>query len=697
MLDSLFSPKSVAVIGAAREEGKVGHDILDNLILSDYAGGLYPVNPKAEEIHGIRCYPSIADVPADVDLAIIVIPAKLVPGSIEECGKKGVKIAVVISAGFKEVGGEGVRLEKSLIEAARKYGLRVVGPNCLGVINTGSRLNASFAKDMPLAGNIALVSQSGALCTAILDWAKAEEVGFSKFISLGNKADVSENEVLEIMRDDDETSVIALYLEAVKDGSSFVESAKSVSAKKPLLVLKAGRTEAGARAVSSHTGSLAGSDRAYSAALRQAHALQVDSMEELFDLPVAFAYQPLPKNNRVAIITNAGGPGIIASDACEKLAIRLASLGDETLVKLRENLPGASNIYNPVDVLGDATASRYELALRAVLEDEAVGGVMVLLTPQAMTEIEETARTIVETVKGSDKTVMACFMGEADIASGIKILREGRIPNSNFPEKAAKVFSEMVKYATEKKVSIEPAPTFDVNSTDVSTLFEECSRIGRMNVGDLDALRVVGDYGLRIPETVLVKSPQEAVEVAHKIGFPVVLKIVSPQIIHKTDIGGVKLGLEDEDSVTRGFDQIMTNVRRYAPHASIWGISVQEQFPQGRETIIGISRDPQFGPLIMFGLGGIFVEALKDVSFRIMPITPFDAKQMVLEIQSYPLLRGVRGQPSADFAAIENSILRVAQLVKDFPEIVELDINPLIVYEAGKGAIAADARLTLEV
>jgi acetyl coenzyme A synthetase (ADP forming)-like protein len=695
MLESFFEPQSVAIVGASRDPEKLGYAVLANLKDGGYTGDLYPVNPKAEEILGLRAYPSVLEIPDAVDLAVIVIPYKFVPAVLEQCGQKDIAAVVVISAGFREAGREGLERERELIEIADKYDMRLIGPNCLGVIDTGTPLNASFAAGMPPGGPIAFMSQSGALGTAVLDIAMAGRIGFSKFVSLGNKADVSEIDLLEAWGADPDSRVILIYVEGVPDGQKFIQVARKVTRHKPVVAIKSGVTASGSRAVSSHTGSLAGSEAAYKAAFRQAGVIRATSMERIFDYARAFAYQPLMKGDRIGIVTNAGGPGILATDALEHAGLEIPRLSRETTAALSDYLPGAASAANPVDVLGDALADRYEYAVRHVLDDPNVDGLIVIVTPQAMTEIEETARAVGRMAQQADKPVLACFMGEARIDAGVDVLWQHSVPNYPFPERAAAALAAMSEYRRERDRPLPEAEPCVSCPPRVRELFDQVRAEGRVSIGDAEAWTVLESYGFTVPQSRLAKNPDEAIEIAEEIGYPVVMKIASPDILHKTDVGGVRLNLRSPDDVRDSFDLMVYRAGRYVPDAQIWGCQVQQMVSGGREILLGMSRDPQFGPLVAFGLGGIYVEALKDVAFRVAPFSRQEADEMIREIRSYPLLEGVRGEQPADHEAMVDALLRVSQLVTDFPEIVELDINPLMVFEEGRGAMAIDMRLVL--
>lgn len=700
-LRPVLEPQSVAVIGASRQPGSVGYAVLQNLLMGRFTGVVYPVNPNARSICGVRAYPSVLDIPDTVDLAVIIVRAPIVPQVLEQCGQKGVKGAIVISAGFKETGEEGAKLEAQVKTIAQQNGIALVGPNCLGVLNTDPaiRLNASFAQDMPQSGNIAFVSQSGALCTAVLDYAKGQGIGFSKVVSLGNKADINENDFLIYLWNDPQTQVILLYLEDLVDGRSFLRLAREITGeganRKPILALKAGRTPAGARAVASHTGSLAGSDEVYEALFTQAGVLRVDTVEDLFDHAIAFANQPLPQGRRVCIITNAGGPGIMATDACVRYGLELARLSDGTIQRLREKLPPHASPQNPVDLIGDAQHDRYEAALNAVLDDEHIDGIIVLLTPQAMTDIEEIARTIVKAAQRKEKPIFASFMGIVDVSAGVQILKENGVPCYTFPEDAARSLSAMAKYVAWITRPRTEVRTFPVWTERARILLSRATPTEHGFIAEDVALQVLEAYGFPTLPWSVAHDPEEAVAAAHKIGFPVALKIISPDIVHKFDVGGVQLNLQSDGDVRHAFHRIMQSVKEHHPDARLDGVLVQQMAEKGREVILGMKRDPQFGPILMFGLGGIYVEILKDVTFRIAPIRELGAYRMIEEIKTHRLLEGVRGEPPADIDAIAECLERLSQLAMEQDTIDELDINPLIVYPKGKGAFVADVRIAV--
>ncbi|MCD4703844.1 MAG: acetate--CoA ligase [Methanosarcinaceae archaeon] len=693
MLEKIFDPDSVAVIGASRTIGKVGRAVLDNLI-NDYKGEIYPINPVADDILGLRCYPSILEVPQKVDLAVIVVPARFVPDMIDECGRAGVGNVVVISAGFKESGIEGARLERRCAEIAGEYGMRLVGPNCLGIIDPHSGLNASFAASMAKAGNIALMSQSGAICTATLDWADANGIGFSRFVSLGNKVDLSENDFLLDFEGDDKTSVIAAYLEGVKDGPRFMEIARQVSHTKPIIVVKSGRTAVGSRAVSSHTGTLAGSDEAYTAAFLQSGVIRADSIEDMLDYIRAFSNQPIPHGRRIAILTNAGGLGILTADACDMEGLSLASFDESTIQRLRDRLPPAANMYNPVDVLGDATAEMYGYALDVILEDPNVDGVILLTSPQAMTDVKSIADVVVGRSGYLDKPVLCSFVGGCRVREGIRILVDGQVPNYSFPERAVASMRALCNYNDIRNQTYPGSERFDVDERKASSLVKDAVVSSRRVLG-LESIDILRSYGIPTVETATARTLKEAVDECEAMGYPVVMKILSPDISHKTDVGGVRLDLKNAGDVERAYHTMMSDVRRYMPDAMVTGVQVQKMLSGGREVIIGMNRDVQFGPLMMFGLGGTYVEILKDVSFAVAPLSRSDAKNMIQSIHTYPLLTGVRGEGSYDIDSIVDVVCRISQMVTDMPHILEFEINPLMVLPEGMGCVAMDLRLTL--
>ncbi len=701
-LDAIFSPQSVAVLGASTIPGKVGHDIFENILKGGYTGTLYPVNPKAKSIQCIRSYPTLLDIPDEVDLAMIILPPPIALSAVEDCVKKGVKGIVIVSAGFREVGGEGLAIENRIVSICREAGIRLVGPNCLGVINPQKeiRLNASFSARMPNEGNISFISQSGALCTAVLDFAADRGFGFSKFISIGNKADVDELDLLRYLHEDLHTEVIMIYMEELKrGGQDFINTVIDITSgdrPTPILVIKSGRTVAGAQAAASHTGSIAGTEAVYDAIFDEAGILRVDSVNELFDYATAFAAKKIPSGNQIAIVTNAGGPGIVATDVTVTSGLELAKFDEETVEVLASHLPPTANIHNPVDVIGDAAQDRYENALEAVIKDENVHGALVILTPQSMTNAIGTAEAIVRISKRTPKPIVCSFMGIVDVSAGVKHLQENQIPVYRFPESAAKALGKL--YSARRWLDRQRIAQFvlEHDQQQAADIIRQCLAKGQTYLGEIDGTSLLKCYGFNVLPMELAKSEDEAVAVSEKIGYPVVLKIVSPQIIHKSEAGGVIIGPKTAKSVRAGYAKIIANAKNYDPSARIEGVLVQKLAAPGNEVILGMNRYPGFGPLIMFGLGGIFVELFKDVVFRLAPVGRNTARRMVRSIKSYPLLNGFRGKPKADHEIIHKLIVSLSDLVMNHPEIKELDINPLLVYKEGDGAMVADVRIILD-
>jgi acetyltransferase len=695
-LDALFRPESVVVVGASRKREKVGYGVFANLVQAGFKGDIRGVNPGGGEILGKPVHPSIADIPGKVDLGVFVVPPSSVIEGIPLLAAKGMRAAIVISAGFKETGGNGIALERALRDAAGKASIRMLGPNCLGLINTHAGLNASFSAGTPPSGAISFFSQSGALCTAILDWAIGENVGFSKFVSLGNKADISESDIMEYLANDPDTRVILGYVESIDDGMRFLRVSRDVTARKPVILVKAGATAAGARAASSHTGSLAGSDRAYSAAFRQGGILRAETVEDLFDFALGFALQPMPRGDRLLILTNAGGPGILAADTAEKIGVRLADVSPELRGRLAGKLPSTASLGNPVDIIGDAQADRYRDALTEISADPSVDAVLVLLTPQAMTEPLESAHAAIHALAGSGKTAFASFLGEASVRDARKALSAGGIPQYPVPERAVRSLHAMIRYRRIRggapQAGAEPA---GMRKSFARAALDAALAKGRKTLGEEESREILAAYGFWFPRHFLAQTSEEAVKAFEELRRPVAMKIVSPDILHKTDVGGVRLNLSDPESVAGAFVEITSAARRMVPDAWIEGVSVQEMVSGGRELILGMSRDPQFGPLLMFGLGGIYVEVLKDVSFRLAPLAREEAVEMVREIRAYPLLSSFRGSAPADEGGIVDALLRISRLSMDFPEIQELDINPVMVMPKGRGVRAIDCRMTI--
>lgn len=693
--DSFFEPKTLAVVGASSHPDKVGYSVLANIIKSGYEGEIWPVNPKAVTIQDIECYNTVKDLPSAPDLAVLIVPARFVPDTVSDLVSMGVPSSVIISAGFKETGIDGRRLEHDTVERARQGGMRLLGPNCLGIMNTALPLNASFARKMPPKGTIGVISQSGAICTSLIDWARDQSVGFSKLVSLGNSADLVESDFLEAMASDPETSVISMYLEGVSDGKRFFDSIRRASRDKPVVMLKAGITQAGAQAASSHTGALAGSESAYEALCNQASVLRAGSVEELVELSCSFATQPIPKGPRVAIVTNAGGPGIIASDSCEDAGLVLAQISNKTVNRLRKYLPAAASTHNPVDILGDADALLYAIAVEALLDDPGVDAVVVILTPQAMTEIYRTADEVIRIARHATKTVLCSFMGAGSVDAPVNRLQKAGIPNIPYPDRAMMALGRMFERQIDLQRPVSRARSFDTDAQAVDALFARYDEKGEVQVEADDCRDVLEAYGIPFAPYRFASDLATAKREASQMGYPVVMKIVSPQILHKTDVGGVVLNIRSSRELTEKYDEMMGNIRRLMPGAEIFGVGIQKMVPQGHELILGIVKDPQFGPMVMVGLGGIYVEAFKDVVFRLAPVTVGESARMLRELQAFRLLEGVRGEPPADVDAVEEVLQRVSRLALDHPQLGEMDINPLMVYNSGDGCTCVDVRITL--
>ncbi len=696
-LHAFFAPRSVAVIGASNRADSVGRAVFANVLLHGYGGVVYPVNPKAPSILAVKAYPSVLEIPEPVDLALIVVPSEAVPQVLEQCGEKGIQGAVIISAGFKELGGEGAIREQAVVEAAQKFDVALLGPNCLGIINADPQvsLNASFSRRMPLPGNIALISQSGAIGVAALEYAHAERIGLSKFVSVGNKADVNENDLLAYLKDDPHTDVILLYLEDLTDPKGFIHLARAISEHKPLLAIKAGRTEEGAKAASSHTGALAGSDEAYDSLFAQSGVLRVESLEELFGYAMAFATQPLPNGNRVAIVTNAGGPGIMTIDACVRHGLALASFQRATHTKLAEALPPAANVSNPVDMLGDAGADRYALALDGVLGDEGVDGAIVISTPQIMTDIPAIAATIARVAPKYEKPVLVSLISTGEMMErALTTLAATHVPHYRFPTDAARALAVMARYASWIHRPPAEVRTFgDVDRERVRRALERARHEGRTFLPEPEAYEILRAYRFPVLPFRWAHDEGEAVQAAQEIGYPVVMKIVSPDIPHKVDVGGIRLNLGNERDVRRAYREVCAAVQAAVPAARQQGVLVQQMIRGGKETILGMKRDPHFGPLLLFGLGGTYVEVLRDVTVRVAPITELDAYQMFQQLKGFKILSGYRGEPASDLETIRECLERLSQLALDFPAVHELDINPLVVFHEGNGAAVIDARI----
>ncbi|QKQ98711.1 CoA-binding protein [Candidatus Nanohaloarchaea archaeon] len=677
-LDKLFKPEDIAVVGASRHEGKTGHEIFDNLA-HGFEGEIYPVNPKADKVEGKKAFD---EIPEGTDLAVIAVPSKIVADVMQDAASKGVEAAIIVSAGFSETGNE--QREQEVLDIANENDIALLGPNVLGLINTENSMNASFASKMPEEGDISFMSQSGAFCTAILDYSKAEHIGFRHFVSLGNKAQLNEVDLLKKWREDDTESIIA-YTEGIDNGREFMNEAEKTSREKPIVMIKSGRTDKGGSAASSHTGSIAGSYQAYQAAFRKAGIIEAESNRELLDFGRAFSYQKPPEGKRIAIVTNAGGPGVITTDEISQRGMELAEFSEETKAGLEEVMPDESTLHNPLDVIGDAGHHRYRQALDSVLDDRNVDAVVVLLTPQANTEIDKTAKAIVEADQNSEKPVFASFMGEEDVASGKEILEDNRIPEFEDPVDAIKTLKSMHSY----REFLETDRTYqdiDFDRTKAENALQDYS-------GYEEGHQLFEAYGFDLPLTEVESAPGNAEDAASSIGYPLVMKIDSPEISHKTDVGGVKTGVENREDVQESFREIIENVHHAKNgEVPINGIVIQEEL-NGLEVALGMKRDPQFGPMILVGLGGIYIEALHDISFGIAPISEEEAEQMIEELQSSDLFKGVRGEDHS-MEPVKDAIIRLGELALNHEEISEIDVNPLILKK--DEAFVSDIELELE-
>jgi acetyl coenzyme A synthetase (ADP forming)-like protein len=717
-LEPFFTPKGVAVIGASRDPSKLSFGVLRNLTDAEcgYRGPIYPINPKAQgEILGLPCYPDIAAVPDPVELAVLIIPAAAVLAAVEGCGRRGVKAVVVISGGFREAGSEGAAREHEMVQIAQRYGTRVMGPNGIGVIDTFTPLNTTFVRGMPPRGHIAFLSQSGALCGGVIDWTMGRGIGFSRLLSVGNEADVNETDVIPFLAADDSSRVIALYLEDVKGGPAFVNALREAVARKPVMVLKAGRTASGQVATASHTGALAGAHTAFRAACLQTGAIETGGVEALFNGALALAYQPLPAGNRVAILTNSGGPAALAADAFEAAGLRLARVGPDTREALWTSVHREVQVLGPVDLLGGADEHDYREAADAVLADPAVDGVLAILVPQVLVNPVAVVQALAVAAAaqaehpgqgiGVRKPLLLCLMGEFSLEEARKAAHQGEVPAYTFPEDAVAAFEVLWRRARWLQ---RDGAEGERDRAAEKQLSGGVERHGSTETEDREALdagaahALMDAYGIPMPPEGLARSSAETADLARRIGFPVVLKLVSPNILHKTDVGGVILGVQDETAACRGYEALIVRAAAAYPEAEVCGVLVQKMIAGGQEVIVGVKRDPTFGPLVMFGLGGVYVEALADVSFRLAPLTAADAWDMLEEVRSAKLLQGLRGAPPADRSALVDLIVRVGRLAAEHPEIAELDLNPVLVLPASlsdrstsgrEGAVAVDVRV----
>ncbi len=695
-LDPILRPRSIAVVGASRRKNSIGNAILRHLIEGGFTGPVFPINPSADSVAAVPAFASVKDLPIAPDLAFIVVPKERALDAVQECGEKGVKGLVVITAGFREVGGAGIALEQELSDTVQRYGMRMVGPNCMGVLNTSTAIsmNGTFAPYMPPIGPIAFMSQSGAMGMTILDYASEYGIGISQFVSVGNKTDVSGNALTEYWRDDDEVGVILMYLESFGSPRSFVSLARETTRKKPILVVKAGRSEAGAKAASSHTGALAQVDIATDALLAQCGVLRADSVEELFDAALAFSKAPLPRGNRVAILTNAGGPGIIIADACEACGLEVAPLSEESQAKLREILPEEASVSNPVDMIASASPEQVERATRIVVADEGIDALIASYVPLAL-EAPLVARAIRDGAEGVDKPVLAVLMSKRGLPQGMAELQESPIPAYRFPESAARALGAMWKHSRWHERPPETVRRFDVAAKRVDEVIAAALDEGRDQLTLMEGLEVLDAYGIPVAPWAVVHSVDGAVAAGDQMGYPVVLKPVSADILHKTEAGAVRMDLEAADEVAEAFGFLDALLLETGPNARQEGVLVQRMLKGGRETIVGMTWEPRFGPIVMVGLGGVYVEVLKDVAFRVQPVSNEDAGEMIRSLRGYRILEGVRGEPGVDLDLLAEVVERTSQLVGDHPEIREMDINPFLAFPEADSCAAVDARFRI--
>lgn len=693
-LDSLFHPRTVALLGASRTPGKVGHQVLSNLVDGGFEGELVFVNPAADQLRDRPSYKDLRDYDGTVDLSVIVVPPSQVEDAVDASIEKGAQCIIVISAGFKEIGPEGSQLEERIAETCRKHQVRLLGPNSLGLINTQHRLNASFVREMPELGRISVVSQSGALCTAIVDWLIGCRIGLAKLVHLGNKAGVSECDLLLALSEDPDTRVIVVYVESIASGPEFLRAAETAASKTPVVIMKSAVTEGGRAAASLHTGSLSDVNLAYAAAFHQCGLVRADDFDSLLDYATALALQPLPAGDRVAIVTNGGGAGVMAADAVLQQGMSLAGLTNETNSALRKQRLDAPGVGNPVDLGGDAGPERYAAAIEALQEDATVDALIVILTPYATTNSEDVATAIVNSSHGV-KPMVAVSMGGLALSRSRARLTAANVPDYTSPKRAVGALRAMCEYGAWRRMPDRVIVRSPVNRRRVQRIFSRYRRMGRTHVGEVDAKEILNAYAFTVPRGQFARSAEEALDAANRIGFPVALKLVSPDILHKSHVGGVKLDLTNLEAVRDAYDLMALRTNRLEPEAKVAGVYVEKMCPSGVEVIIGMLRDPKFGPMLMFGLGGIFVEILKDVSFHLVPISTDEAMEMLMKTRSYDRLKDSRGESRANIQEIARCLQRISQLAMDFPEIAELDINPLIVGTLDTEPLVADAAMTL--
>lgn len=696
-LDHIFRPRSVAVIGASRRKGSIGREILHKLLMSEFNGKVFPVNPNAQVIHSIKSYSTILDVPDAVDLAIIIIPSEHVKNVVRQCGEKGVRGLIVITAGFSELGPEGKKRELELVKICREYGMRMIGPNCFGVVNADPEinLNATFGKTSPRMGNVGFISQSGAMGEAIMNHANELGIGFSIIASIGNKADISSNDILEYLKNDPNTDIILMYLENFGNPRNFTRMAREVSRKKPIAAVKSGRTKLGAKAASSHTGALAGLDVGVDALFEQTGVMRVDTIEELFDVAAALSSQPVPKGNRVVVVTNAGGPGILATDALISAGMEMPGLAPSTVEELRNIVADEASFSNPMDMVAGAGPREFKLTLEAVEKDKRFDVIIPIFVPPVMLDELEVAKHIQAALSNTKKAVYACLMGAGESSAGINYLKAHNIPVYIFPEAIAKTLSSIYSYKRWLSKPRGKIINFEVDTPGVQEIVDRTLEGKEDSIVGENALKILECYGIQVAQYRHARNVDEAISIARKISYPVVMKVSTPEILHKTEVGGVMVDLRSDTEVRDAFNELKRRVEKSHPDER-FSVVLQQMITGAVETVIGMTTDPSFGPLIMFGLGGIYVEIMKDVSFRINPLTNQGAKEMIRSLRSYPLLTGFRGAPPVHLETIEETLLRLSQLVKDFLCFTEIDINPFIVSSDKKSCKAVDARFIVD-
>lgn len=697
-LNQIFKANSVAVIGASNREHTVGYAVLYNIINGGFKGPVFAVNPNHNTIQGLKCFARISDLPQKVDLAVITTPAKTVKDVVEECGKAGVGGLVIISSGFTEAGKEGVKMGEDILKTARKYGMRFLGTNCFGFINPELKLNASFSHQMARQGRLALISQSGALCAAILDWAEEKNVGFSQFVSVGSMVDLGFHDLIDYLGNDPDTNSILIYMESLTNARKFLSAARAFARTKPLIVLKSGKSKEGAQSALSHTGSLAGNDRSFDAAFDRAGIIRVDTIEQLFDCAQALAMQQRPEGNRLAIVTNAGGPGVLATDYLMENGGSLAQLSEASLAKLNQILNKNWSHGNPVDILGDASVEQYRAAAETLVADENVDGVLAIFVPQAITPGEAVAHAIVEVSNKTDKTVLAAWMGERNTQAARDILEEGNVPVYKFPESAVYAFLKMYQYNERIKLLYETPPSiprqFSPDIENTRKLIDKVVADGRMTFTELEAKQLMRYYGIPTTDSKVARDVAEVVAFAAELGYPLAMKISSPDISHKSDIGGVRINVRTEDEAVQAFDEILKNVKHHKPKARVDGILMEKMVKKRYEILIGANKDPIFGPVILFGMGGVATEIFKDNNIGLPPLNMALAMRMIEKTKIYELLKGFRNVPPVDLRAIQFLLYKFAYLVMEFPEIREIDLNPYVVDESG--GMVLDAKVILD-